>query len=251
VGDRFLLDCRDPSSLKSLHEDNDAQPFIQAPSVEEFSKTFVELGAQYREIVAILISSHLSQAFANAQQATEGLKSPATIHVIDSQTTAAGLGLLAQAAAEAAVRGTTGTEITRLVRGLARHIYSVFCLPDLSYLERSGQVDPAQAFVGEMLGVIPLYAMESGRLAHIQKIRSSRHLVDILFEFAAEFEELKYLALIQGLPSFEQEGRNLRERIMQNLRSTPIGEHALSLALSTIIGPRAIGLIAMENKPRD
>ncbi len=248
---QVYTDGQNPALLKTLFQPgNPEQPTAQPPSPEAFNQAFVELGSRYREVVAILISSHLSQAVANAQSAAQSLKSPAAIHIIDSQTMAAGLGLLVQAAAEAAMRGATGSEITRLVRGLVRHIYASFCLPDLAYLERSGQIDPAQALVGEMLGIIPLYVMENGRLAHIQKMRSSRHLVDLLFEFAAEFEDLKYLALLQGQATFEQESRNLRERIMQNLRSTPIGEHTPSLALATILGPRAIGLIAMQNKPR-
>ncbi|MBN2148054.1 MAG: DegV family EDD domain-containing protein, partial [Anaerolineales bacterium] len=220
---------------------------VLAPSVETFRRLFVDMGERYKEIITILASSHLSQALKNASQASSELRSSATLHIIDSQTTAAGLGLLVQAAAETAMRGMPGSEITRLVRGLSRHVYAIFCLPDLAYLEYSGQIDPAQAIVGEMLGITPIYVMENGRLVHIQKIRSSRHLVDILFEFAAEFEDLKYLALIQGSAAFEQESRNLRERILQNLRSTPIGEHTPSLALATTLGPHAIGLIAMEN----
>ncbi len=74
---------------------------------------------------------------------------------------------------------------------MINHIYSVFCLPDLSHLYRSGQIDPAQAIVGEMLGVIPFFTLENGSLVHTQKIRSPRHLVDIMYEFVAEFENLK------------------------------------------------------------
>jgi fatty acid-binding protein DegV len=161
------------------------------------------------------------------------------------------LGLMVQAAAEFSHRGYTGVEINRLVRGMINHIYSVFCLPDLSHLYRSGQIDPAQAIVGEMLGVIPFFTLESGRLVHTQKIRSPRHLVDIMYEFVAEFENLKYLALIQGITNYEQESRNLRDRISQNVRTTPLCEHGLSLALATILGPHSIGLVAMENTPRE
>jgi fatty acid-binding protein DegV len=124
-------------------------------------------------------------------------------------------------------------------------------LPDLSHLYRSGLLDPAQAIVGEMLGVIPFFTLENGRLVHTQKIRSPRHLVDIMFEFVAEFENLKYLALLQGITSYEQESRNLRDRISQNVRTTPLCEHSLSLALATILGPHSIGLVAMENLPRE
>lgn len=156
-----------------------------------------------------------------------------------------------QAAAEYSHRGYSGVEINHLVRGMINHIYSVFCLPDLSYLYRSGQIDPAQAIVGEMLGVIPFFTLENGRLVHTQKIRSPRHLVDIMYEFVAEFENLKYLALLQGINTYEQESRNLRDRISQNVRTTPLCEHSLSLALATILGPHSIGLVAMENYPKE
>jgi DegV family protein with EDD domain len=226
-------------------------PSTIPPSVEAFQAAYTTLGMKYKEIVVILLSSHLSQAYANAQQAVQEAKSPAGIFIIDSLNTAIGLGLLVQAAAEYSHRGYTGVDINRFVRGMINHIYSVFCLPDLSFLSHSGQLDPAQAIVGEMLGVIPFFTLENGRLVHTQKIRSPRHLVDIMYEFVAEFENLKYLALLQGISSYEQESRNLRDRISQNVRTTPLCEHGLSLALATILGPHSIGLVAMENQPRD
>jgi DegV family protein with EDD domain len=250
VDDQFRTDNSDlsifSSTSKLIHP-----PLTLPPSVDAFQKAFVSLARKYKEIVVILVSSHLSQAIANAQVAIQTCKTPSNIFIIDSLNTAIGLGLLVQAAAEFARRGYTGLDINRLSRGMVKHIYSVFCLPDLSYLSRAGLIDPAQAFVGEMLGVIPFFTLENGRLVHTQKIRSPRHLVDIMFEFVAEFDNLKYLALIQGISSFEQESRNLHDRISQNIRSTPLCVHNLSLALATILGPHCIGLVAMENVPKE
>ena len=250
VNDKLLPDSKDLSIYYSSFR-NKQEPIALAPSVDAFQSAYASLGMKYKDIVVILLSSHLSQATANAHQATQGGKSPANIFIIDSLNTAIGLGLLVQAAAEYSYRGYSGVEINRLVRGMINHIYSVFCLPDLSHLYRSGQIDPAQAIVGEMLGVIPFFTLENGRLVHTQKIRSPRHLVDIMYEFVAEFENLKYLALLQGINTYEQESRNLRDRISQNVRTTPLCEHSLSLALATILGPHSIGLVAMENLPRE
>jgi DegV family protein with EDD domain len=250
VNDKYLPDSKDLSIYFSSFR-NKQPPLTIPPSVDAFQSAYASLGMNYKEIVVILLSSHLSQATANAHQATRIGKSPANIFIIDSLNTAIGLGLLVQAAAEFSHRGFSGVEINRLVHGMINHIYSVFCLPDLSHLYRSGQIDPAQAIVGEMLGVIPFFTLENGRLVHTQKIRSPRHLVDIMYEFVAEFENLKYLALIQGFTTYEQEGRNLRDRISQNVRTTPLCEHGLSLALATILGPHSIGLVAMENIPKE
>jgi DegV family protein with EDD domain len=206
---------------------------------------------KYKDIVVILLSSHLSQTVAIAQSASQTCKTPANIFIVDSYNTAIGLGLLVQLAAESASRGYTGLEITRLIRGSINHIYSVFCLPDLSFLYRAGLMDPAQAIVGEMLGVIPIFTLENGKLVHTHKIRSPRHLVDIMYEFVSEFENLKYLALLQGITNYEQESKNLHDRISQSVRTTPLCEHNLSLALATILGPHCIGIVAMENTPKE
>lgn len=250
VNGQLIADSKDLTLYRagSLYEH---PPIALPPSIEAFNKAYTTLGMSYKEIIVILLSSHLSQAWANARTASQMCKTPANIFIIDSLNTAIGLGLLVQSAAEYAHRGYTGLEINHLVRGMVNHIYSVFCLPDLSHLYRAELIDPAQAVVGEMLGVIPFFTLENGWLVHTQKIRSPRHLVDIMYEFIAEFENLKYLALLQGITSFEQESRNLRDRISQNVRTTPLCEHGLSLALATILGPHSIGLVAMENVPKE
>lgn len=252
LGDQWRNDGKDLTLFKTdRSQSNHLHLLAHPPTIEDFRQSYISLGMKYQEIVTILISSHLSQAVENARLAAESLKNRLVIHIIDSQTMAAGIGLLVQAAAEAVQRGQGGQDINRLVRGLIRHIYAVFCLPDLVYLSRSGQVDEAQALVGEMLGIIPLFVMENGRLIHVQKIRNSRHMVDVMYEFVTEFEDLKYLALVQGVSPYEQEYRNLYDRIYQNLRTTHISEHTLSTALATILGPRCVGLVTMQNIPRE
>jgi fatty acid-binding protein DegV len=135
------------------------------------------------------------------------------------------------------------------VRGIIPRIYTVFCTQSLTYLYRSGHLDPAQAIIGEMLGVMPFFILENGRLVPIQKVRNPRHLVDILHEFIAEFENLKHIALVQGVPPFEQEVRNLKERLNGDYPSASYSEHTLGAALATILGPRSLGVFAMENCP--
>jgi DegV family protein with EDD domain len=223
----------------------------QPPSVDEFSQMFSQLGYRYREIVVILISTHLSPTLVNAQAAIEAAKCPAVIHIVDSESTSVGLGLLVQAAATAAQQGMTGSGISRLVRGLAPHVYTVFCLHNLSYLSRAGFIDPAQAVVGEMLDVVPFFTLENGRLNPSQKVRGSRHLVDLLCEFVMEFTDVKHVALIQGIPPFDQEARLLRERLSGLYRSNSFSEHTLGIPLAALLGPHSLGLVVMENSTNE
>ncbi len=240
-------DLRAANLPASARSSSDLQAL--APTPDEFQQVFTSLGQKYHEIVTILISSHLSLAVANAQEAATTGKGSALIHVIDSQTTAVGLGLLVQVAANAAQNGDSGLRINRLVRGIIPRIYSVFCIQNLTYLYRSGHLDPAQAIVGEMLGIMPFYILENGRLVPIQKVRNPRHLVDILHEFISEFSDLKHIALVQGIPPFEQEVRNLKDRLNGNYPTASFSEHTLGAALAAILGPRSLGLFAMESCP--
>jgi DegV family protein with EDD domain len=220
---------------------------VRPPSIEEFSQMYKSLGYRYREIVVILISAQLSPAMENAVAAIEVAKCPAAIHLVDSQTTTVGLGLLVQSAASAAQQGLSGARISRLVRGLAPHVYTVFCLNNLSYLSRAGFIDPAQAVASEMLEIVPFVILENGRLNPTQKVRGSRHLVDLLCEFVMEFNDVKHVALIQGMPPFDQEARLLRERLGGLYRSNSFSEHTLGIPLAALLGPHSLGLVVMEN----
>jgi DegV family protein with EDD domain len=226
---------------------NSANPQVHPPTPDEFHQMFAALGQRYHEIIVILLSSHLSGAVASAQEAVESGRGPAIVHIIDSQTSAVGLGFLVQIAAQAAQNGETGARINRFVRGIIPRIYSIFCVQSLTYLYRSGHLDPAQAIVGEMLGVTPFYILENGRLVPIQKARNARHLVDILHEFIAEFTDLKHIALVQGVPPFEQEARNLKDRLDADFPRATFSEHMLGTALAMILGPHSFGVFAMES----
>jgi DegV family protein with EDD domain len=220
---------------------------VLPPGVEEFKQAYESLMQDYEEIIVILLSGHLIPAVNLATQAATASGSSLHIQIVDSQTTAIGLGLLVQTAAGAAHLGAPISEILHVVRASIAHIYAIFCLYSLTYLYNSAQIDPAQAWVGEMLNLAPLFFLEEGRLVPIQKVRNSRHLVDTLHEFITEFNHVRHLALIQGLPSFTNEAHNLHERILQDNPTIPYSEHHLSVSLACILGPHSLGLVVMED----
>jgi len=224
-------------------------PVIHPPSVEDFCQAFISLGIKYHEIVVLLPSGQLGPSFAHAEQAAQQVKCSAVIHLVDSGNTSVGLGLLVQIAAEAAENGLNGAAISRLLRGLSPHVFSMFCVQSLTYLSQYGWLDPAQAIVGEMLGVMPFLVLDHGRLTTFQKARSPRHLLDTLYEFVTEFVHARRLAIIQGLPPFDQEGRALRERVGDSLEHVVITEHPLQPPVAAVFGPRCLGVVVLEDTP--
>jgi DegV family protein with EDD domain len=221
-------------------------PRVIPPESGDFRQVLAALGQNYTDIIVLLLSAHLIPAVQHAKEAAASINLPARVDILDSQTTSVGLGLLVQAAAEAARDGMPGAEILRMLRVLIPHVYTLFCVQSLSYLACAGKMDPAQALIGEMLGLIPFLTLENGQLTPLQKARSTRHLIDVLIEFLTEFNELKHVALLQGLPVMTGETRLIRERILETIPNTPFSEHTLGGALAALLGPRSLGLVVME-----
>lgn len=216
------------------------------PSVDNFEALFLSLTQHYDDIIAILTSAHLSSAFANAHQAMEQTRGRAKVTVIDSQTTSAGLALLVQAAAEAVAGGLPAAEVERQVRSAIPHIYMMLCTTSLTYMQYAGFVDPAQAFVGDMLGLMPIFTLEEGQLTAVEKVRNMRGLVDFMQEFVCEFDELHHIAFIQGIPAMTHEARLMREHTQNCFPQTPFSEHVINLPLATLVGPHSVGLVVIE-----
>lgn len=226
-------------------------PTLRSPDVEQLMQAFISLGKEFEEIVAIFLSSNLNPIFRRARNAKKLLGNPERIEIIDSQSTAVGLGWIVEMSAKVAELDWGGKEIRRMVMGQIPHTYSVFCLRSLSYLSRNGYLDPAQAIVGDMLNMKPFFILEQGHLVPIQKIRSSRNFVDTMCDFVSEFEQLNQIGIIQGFPPFDHEKRAIRERLKEIFPETPFIEHHINPVMATIFGPRTFGLFTWEQSGND
>jgi DegV family protein with EDD domain len=230
-----------PESLK----DGEA-PVLAIPSQTEFESLFRALGTQYDGVLAILHSSKFSPASANAQEAAQALNGNVPVRVIDSHTASLGLGLIVQAAASAAESGMQLNDLDLYTRSLIPKIYGMLCIPGLTYLQRAGNVNPSQAWVGEYLDIMQVFTLDNGELVPTQKARNSRHLVDILVEFLSEFFNLEHIAIMQGAPAFEQETRGLRERLNEERAGIPISEQIINAPFASLIGPHSLGVFALS-----
>jgi DegV family protein with EDD domain len=179
---------------------NQAQPrcgldtSLIPPSPQEFIHYYSQLSSQYDTIFVLTLSSLLIPATRSAFSASVQFSNQATIIVIDSQTTGAGLGLLVQAAAAAVHAEVPPAEIERRMRAAILRIYMLVCIPELMYLAQSGQMEYSQALVGEMLGMLPIFTLEEGRLRPMEKVRTQRHLFESFLEFINEFEAPAHIA---------------------------------------------------------
>jgi DegV family protein with EDD domain len=239
---------KEKHTLENLPEfvSDDLNPRLLAPSVEEFRHLFSQLGKQYNEIIGIFLSSHLSDCCQNAREANMILRGGPKIQIIDSQTTSIGLGNMVQQAAETVFNNGSLTDVERGFRSLSHRTYVLLCTPNLSYLCNNGFVDHAQATVGEMTGILPLFALEEGRLVPVEKKRNPRHITTHFQEFIDEFEIFNHIALVQSARANGNDARLIRDHVRDAFPSTTFTEHTINLPLATLFGPDAAALIIIE-----
>jgi DegV family protein with EDD domain len=189
----------------------------------------------------------LSRSARNARQAADMFRGRANITVLDSQTIALGLNVLIRSVNDFIAEDNSADDIIRLTRGVIPHIYGAFITQDLQHMARSGTLRPAQALLGDALGVIPFLSIEEGEIAAIEKMRSLDRAIEKLVEFAAEFDEPQELAILQLSAQPNDQTAALKELLRSafpNLDGIPV--RSCGATVGSIIGPTGIGVMIFE-----
>ncbi len=221
-------------------------PVSYPPDARIFENLYVKLHQQTDQILSIHTSGHLNKTVARAKMGAEALLGRCSIAVVDSMTTSVGLGILVKAAAEAAEDGALLDDIVRLVRGMIPHIYLIFYVETMEYLEQSGRIGKAQAILGSMLNIKPILFMEDGDIIPLEKVRTTERAIEKLFEFVTEFDNLEQTAIIQRSKVPTKETQILQERLTQSFPDLqfPIIQYGPDLA--SRVGPNALGIVVYE-----
>jgi DegV family protein with EDD domain len=216
------------------------------PSLQEFIRFYAELSRKYDTIFVIALSSLLNPTYETAISASKQHSNHAIISVVDSQTTGIGLGLLVQAGAAAANAGALPPEIEQRMRAIIPHIYMLLCIPELAHLAHSGFLEYSQAMVAEMLGILPIFVIEEGRLIPVGKVRTQRHLFESILEFINEFDAPAHIALTRGRSANGFRSRPVRQYVRETFPEAPFSEHVLTPQQAALFGPESTGLVIME-----
>lgn len=218
---------------------------IEPLSSKEILKIFNRLKQDHSEILVITLSSALSELFSVVEKAIRQFGDPGRIKLIDSQTTSIGMGILVQMAAGLAAQGASPDLIEHRLRISVKNIYTLLCLPNLSNLADANFLSQSQAVVGEMLGVLPVFSLESGNLKSIQKVRTQRHLLETFQEFLDEFVDPYYVAIIKKANLAKT--FSLKDYVKTNFPRTIFGEHLICDPLVYLLGQQSVGLIIIED----
>jgi len=249
--DRFLVDAANPESRRRVFDrmaGSPAKPTEALFSPEAFPEAYERLSHETEDILVILGSGRLSNGIARAQAATRPFMGRCRIAVMDSLSSSWGLGLVVESVAKAAEAGVPLDGLVRLVRALLPHIYTVFFVERLDYLEQKRRIGPAQALLGTILRIKPILLVEDGDVVPMEKVRTRAAALEKLADFVGEFAAPEKVVILRSPleDSMDEMVAELRRLLGEVLprRQFPVIEYDPVLACH--VGPQGLGVIVYE-----
>ena len=221
-------------------------PSAQPPAADEFRALYAARIRRNEHILSIHTSSRMNSTIARARQAADEFLGRGKIVVLDSMNTSLGLGILVEAAAEAAARGESLDELVRIVRGMLPHMYAVYFTDSLDYLERAARLSKSQSILGTMLGIKPFLTIEEGEIVPMEKVRAREKAIDKLVEFVSEFTSIERVAIMQSREQPTEDTRLLLERLEQTFPGQYFPVMMYGASLACLIGPNSLGIVIYE-----
>ncbi|MEN6349987.1 MAG: DegV family protein [Syntrophomonas sp.] len=215
-------------------------PQTSQPSSGDFLRVFSSLKAG-DEALVLLISSGISGTAQAALMTREMLARPELkINIIDSRSTAIGLGFQVMKACELISQGWETDFIVREIQSVQQRNRFYFLVDDLEYLARGGRISHKSKQIGNILQIKPVLHIKDGRIEVFQKIRTRHKALNLLVEeLDKKVEQVEKVALAHV------DAADRLEELTAAVRTVydgPLIVNEVGPVIGTHVGPGAVGV---------
>jgi len=224
-----------------------AMPTTAQVAVISFQEIFQDLVDKGYEVLALLVSSRLSGTVQSAMQARDLMNSAREkVNVVDSQSVAMALGFQVLAVARALEDGASLKEAIALAEKSYQYTGVFFAVDTLEFLHRGGRIGGAQRFLGTMLNMKPILAIQDGRVEGVDRIRTKSKAHDRVLELVKEKVAGRTPVRIATLhANAADDAKVLLSRAEQALNPIESIFTEVSPTVGTHAGPGTVGLAVM------
>jgi len=216
-------------------------PTTSQPPVGDFVKVFQKYGPE-ETYICLVISELLSGTFHSAENAAS-LLPDYDITVLDSRSTAMGLGFQVLKAAEMGRQGFGRDQIIQELVKVRAEIKVRFVVDNLEYLVRGGRLSKTSGLLGNLLQVKPILGIIDGKIEALKKVRSKRRAVEnIVEELKSEFEQGKISEVAVCHADTELEAMELKEQV-EAFFPRPVLVSEVGPTIGSHAGPGVLGLV--------
>jgi DegV family protein with EDD domain len=222
-------------------------PTTSQVAVISFQEIFQSLVDQGYEVLALLVSSRLSGTVQSAMQARDLMSSAREkVNVVDSQSVAMALGFQVLAVARALEDGASLKDAIALAEKSHEYTGVFFAVDTLEFLHRGGRIGGAQRFLGTMLNMKPILAIQDGRVEGIERIRTKNKAQDRVLELTIEKVAGRTPVRLATLhANAAEDAKALLTRAEQALNPVESIFTEVSPTVGTHAGPGTVGLAFM------
>jgi DegV family protein with EDD domain len=229
----------------------DQLPTTSQPSVGDFMQTWEPLLAAGDDVVSIHISGGISGTVESARQAAEQLerdgKGGERVRVIDSATSAGGLGLVVLATAHEAAKGSSLDQVAATAKEARESLKMWFAIDTLEFLKRSGRIGAASAWLGSTLKIKPILTLES-EMTPVERVRTSKRAFERMVDYAKQRKDSGMSAwVVQHIQAPEQAAA-LAERCREVFGHDAVFTSEIGPVLGAHTGPGLLGVGALHER---
>ncbi len=216
----------------------------------EFSEAYESVLEDGDELVVITMSGKLSGTYQNAVLAAQDYEG--RVYVVDSENATLGERIVIERGLELAQEGKSGKEIATILDQDKKKVRLIALLDTLEFLKKGGRISSAVAFVGSMLSIKPVVAVEDGEVKMVGKARGSKQGNNLLRELIAKCGgvnfDMPYALAYSGtsdslLKKYIADNKDIYEAYMSE-EDLPI--HTVGSTIGTHVGPGAIAVSFFE-----
>jgi DegV family protein with EDD domain len=222
-------------------------PSTSQVAVISFQEIFQDLVDKGFDVLALLVSSKLSGTVQSAMQARDLMNTAREkVHVVDSQSVAMALGFQVLAVARAIENGASLNDAIALAEKSYQNTGVFFAVDTLEFLHRGGRIGGAQRFLGTMLNMKPILAIQDGRVEGVDRIRTKNKAHDRVLELVTERIAGRTPVRLATLhANAAEDAQALLSRAEQALRPVESVFTEVSPTVGTHTGPGTVGLAFM------
>lgn len=153
--------------------ESDIMPVTSMVPPYDFEQAIKQAHSNGEVAIVITISSKLSGTYQSAVIASDNFAKD--VYVIDSYSVCVGERILVEYALLLAEQGISPEEIVKKLEQKKQDIRVIALLDTLEYLKRGGRISKTAGFVGEILSIKPVIAIENGEISVLGKARGSKN----------------------------------------------------------------------------
>jgi DegV family protein with EDD domain len=247
-GDQEYLDGVDLTHEGFFEKLIETDVFPQTSQIPpfEYGEYFEKVREAGDTAICMTLSSKLSGCFQSAMVAASEYED--CIRVVDSENACVGERLLLELAVNLRQEGKTLDEIVDTLEVEKKKIRLIALLDTLEYLKKGGRISSATAFVGSVLSIKPVIAIEDGEVKMLGKARGSKNGNNILTELVAKEGGIQfdkpYCLAYSGLSDkmLQKYVKDHEELYKDHCKAEDLPVSSIGSAIGTHIGPGGIAV---------